>query len=174
MTTRATTAREVIDLLGLEPHPEGGYFRETYRASERLAALPDRYGGGRVCGTAIYYLLTPTTFSEIHRLASDEVFHHYLGDPVEQLQLEPGGDGRVVVLGPDLAAGERPQAVVARGVWQGARLAPGGVHGYALLGTTVAPGFDFADYERGDREALLAAFPAFCDLVLALTHRDGA
>lgn len=164
-------ASAIVELLGLEPHPEGGYFRETYRSRERAGGLDARYAGDRAVATAIYYLLTPSTFSEMHRLASDEVFHHYRGDAVEQLQLSPEGGGRVVVLGPDLAAGERPQVVVPRGVWQGARLVPGGGHGYALLGTTVAPGFDFADYESGDREQLVAAYPAHVDRILALTHR---
>src|SRR5581483_11176343 len=97
--------------------------------------------------TAIYYLLTPDTVSAMHRLATDEIFHFYLGDPVEMLQLRPDGSHRVAILGPDLDAGQRPQIVVPRGVWQGARLVPGGR--FALLGTTVAPGFDYADYETG-------------------------
>jgi predicted cupin superfamily sugar epimerase len=96
------------------------------------------------------------------------VFHFYLGDPVEMLQLWPDGSYRVVVLGTDLPAGERPQVVVPQGVWQGARLRHGGR--LALLGTTVAPGFDYADYEIGDRAALLASHPGARDLVTALTR----
>src|SRR3972149_1810437 len=97
------TAEEVKALLRLTPHPaEGGYFTETYRSEERVAegALPARYAGARAFGTAIYYLLTPDTVSAMHRLASDEVFHFYLGDPVEMLHLFPDGSGRVVTLGP--------------------------------------------------------------------------
>ncbi len=105
----------------------------------------------------------------MHRLPTDELFHFYLGDPVEHLHLFPNGTGRVVRIGPDLLAGERPQVLAPRGVWQGARLAPGGSHGYALLGTTVAPGFDFADYEGGRREELIASYPAFRELIEALT-----
>ncbi len=163
-------AERIKALLNLRPHPaEGGFFAETYRSDERLAgeALPTRYGGARAFGTAIYYLLTPETFSTMHRLASDEVFHFYLGDPVEMLHLFPDGTGRIVTLGPDLEAGMRPQAIVPRGAWQGARLVPGGR--FALLGTTVAPGFDFADYEAGPREALLRTYPAFRDCIVALT-----
>ena len=104
----------------------------------------------------------------MHRLASDEVFHIYLGDPVEMLQLFPNGSGNVVTLGQDLEKGMRPQVVVPRGVWQGSRLVPGGR--FALLGTTVAPGFEFADYEQGRRDDLLEAYPAFREIILALAR----
>lgn len=164
------TAEEIIALLGLAPHRrEGGFFREIYRADEGVAApaLPARYGGPRALSTAIYYLLTPHAFSPMHRLLSDEIFHFYLGDPVELLLLEPGAAGRTMVLGTDLAAGMRPQGIVSRGVWQGARLVAGGA--CALLGTTVAPGFDYADYADGERDALIAAWPAHAELIRALT-----
>lgn len=164
------TVDDIVRLLALEPHPtEGGYFVETHRTDESVAAdaLPGRYGGDRDHGTAIYYLLTPDTFSALHRLASDEVFHFYLGDPVEQLHLFADGGGRTVVLGTDLAAGQRPQQVVPRGVWQGARLAAGGR--FALMGCTVAPGFDFRDYEHGERAALTGAYPAFAAEIAKLT-----
>src|SRR5215208_7065312 len=98
------SVRQVIELLGLEPHPqEGGYFGETYRSRLRLPfeALPGTYGGPRSASTAIYYLLTPTSISAMHRLRTDEVFHFYLGDPVEQLQLSPDGSGQVVTIGTD-------------------------------------------------------------------------
>ena len=168
------TADRIMVLLDLRPLPEeGGFYAETYR-SEAVPAggLPDRYGyeGSRAFKTAIYYLLTPDTFSALHRLPTDELFHFYLGDPVEQLHLFPDGTGRVVRLGPDLLAGMRPQVLVPRGVWQGARLAPGGRHGYALLGTTMAPGFDFSDYEGGRRDELTAAYPAFRALIAVLTR----
>ena len=167
------TADEVIAALGLRPLPvEGGYYRETYRAAFRLPA--DAPGpaclGGRAASAAIYYLLTPDTFSALHRLLWDEVFHFYLGDPVEMLLLGPGpaDGGRVLTLGTDLRAGQAPQAVVIGGVWQGSALAPGGRFG--LLGTTVAPGFEFADYEAGDRAALQDALPEFADRVCRLTR----
>ena len=164
------TADELIRRLNLQPHPkEGGFFRETYRAADvwPAAGLPSGYVGDRRGSTAIYYLLTPTTFSEMHRLPSDEVFHFYLGDPVEMLQLDDSG-GRIVTLGQDVAAGQQLQVVVRGGVWQGSRLKPGGA--FALLGCTVAPGFDFADYERGDRAALTAEFPAFAEWITRLTR----
>ncbi len=164
------TADDVKALLGLRRHElEGGWFVETYRAAESTApaATPPGHVSPRPLSTAIYYLLTPDTCSRIHRLASDEVFHFYLGDPVEMLQLGPGLAGRVLTLGSDLASGMRPQCVVPRGVWQGSHLVAGGR--YALLGTTVAPGFTDADYETGRRDDLVAAWPAFRDLIAALT-----
>ncbi len=162
---------ELKRLLGLEPLPgEGGWFAETYRARESLppGALGPGWPGPRSLATAIYYLLTPESFSALHRLRADEIFHFYLGDPVEMLQLWPDGSGRTVMLGTDLAAGIRPQVVVPAGVWQGSRLVPGG--SLALLGSTVSPGFDLADCEAGSRETLLAAYPAFRQSIAALTR----
>ena len=167
------TADEIIARLGLRPHPEeGGFFAETYRAAERLEApgLHSRYAGPRAVSTAIYYLLTLETVSALHRLASDEVFHFYLGDPVEMLHLLPDRSHRVLTLGQDLAGGMTPQVVVPAGVWQGARRAAGGQ--WALLGCTVAPGFEFADYEHGRRGPLAEAYPAARDLIVALTRYD--
>lgn len=162
------TAEELIRYLGLQPHPkEGGYFRETYRAGESLAAAPTRYQGVRVASTAIYYLLTPNTYSALHRLQTDEIFHFYLGDPIRMLQLDPDGQGRTVVLGSDVLHGQQPQLVVPRGVWQGSCLEPGGA--FALLGCTVAPGFEYADYESGDRQILTAQYPAFAEMIRRLT-----
>ena len=165
------TVGQIKSLLDLQPHPvEGGCFRETYRSSERLPgeSLPAGCGGPRSLATAIYYLLTPETFSAMHRLPSDEVFHHYVGDPVEMLQLRPDGSGAIVVLGSDIIAGMRPQIVVPKGVWQGARLRSGGR--FALLGTTVSPGFDFQDYESGHRDELARLYPQFQELIAALTR----
>jgi len=165
------TADQLIALLDLKPHPEGGYYIETYRSSETISeeALPSRYKGRRCFGTAIYYLLTAQTFSAMHRLRSDEIFHFYSGDPVEMLQLWPDGSGRVAILGSDVLNGMQPQVVVDRGVWQGARLLKGGK--FALLGTTVSPGFEFADYESGRRKELVKSYPQFRELVIALTKR---
>jgi predicted cupin superfamily sugar epimerase len=154
------TAAELVRALGLRPHPEGGFYVETYRAEQEV--------GGRAVSTAIYYLLTPETFSAVHRLASDEVFHFYWGDPVEMLQLTPDGGGRTLVLGSSVLEGMTPQVVVRKGVWQGLRLRVGGRA--ALLGCTVAPGFDFADFELGDRAALVAAYPAHREAIVELTR----
>jgi uncharacterized protein len=164
------TAEELIRVLQLQPHPrEGGFFRETYRAAETVPgeSLADRYSGPRSHGTAIYYLLTPTTFSALHRLASDEIFHFYAGDPVRMLQLFPDGSGKTILLGSDATRGQSPQVVVPRGVWQGSALEPGGA--YALLGCTVAPGFEYADYETGRREELRGQYSEFGEWIRKLT-----
>src|SRR4051812_37365050 len=155
---------DIIELLGLEPHPlEGGFFRETYRSVEQAP------GQERSFSTAIYYLLSPNHDSYMHRLPTDELFHFYLGDPVEQLQLFENGSSRRVILGADLAAGHRPQVVVSRGVWQGARIAPGGR--FALLGTTMTPGFAYPDYESGHPDSLIARWPEHEALIELLTPR---
>ncbi len=165
------TAQQIIDALRLQPHPkEGGYYVESYRSLESIprGTLPDRYTGDRSFGTAIYYLLTPDSFSAMHRLPTDEIFHFYLGDPVEMLQLWPDGTARAIILGSDILDGMRPQLVVPAGVWQGARLRGGGR--FALLGTTMAPGFDYADYETGERDTLLRLYSNFEEIIRALTR----
>ncbi len=167
------TAEQIISLLSLKPHPEeGGYFIETYRSDESIPkhALPDRYDKDRSFATAIYYLLTPVTFSAIHQLLTDEIFHFYSGDPVEMLQLGPDGTGRILTLGTDLLSGMHPQIIVPKGVWMGARLHPGGR--FALLGTTVSPGFEFSDYKSGGRSVLVDAYPQFRNLIISLTRKD--
>ncbi len=164
------TADQIIALLNLTPHPkEGGYFRETYRSSETISekTLPSRYRGMRSFATTIYYLLTPETFSAMHRLQSDEIFHFYLGDPVEMLQLSPDGTGKILMLGFDLLNGMRPQVMVPKGIWQGARILKKGK--FALLGTTVSPGFEFADFETGRRDDLIKSHPQFRELIITLT-----
>jgi len=143
-------AQDLIAQLKLIPHPEGGYYRETYRAGESSGSP------ARSISTAIYYLLVPDTFSEIHRLKSDEIFHFYLGHTVEILQLHPDGQSKITLLGQNLAEGEELQVTISAGVWFGSRLKAGGE--FALMGTTVAPGFDFADYESGKRAQLLAQY----------------
>jgi predicted cupin superfamily sugar epimerase len=165
------TAERIRTLLKLEPHPiEGGYFVETYQSALRIpkAGLPDDYPSDRAAGTAIYYLLTPETFSALHKLPGDEIFHFYLGDPVEMLQLKPDGTGEVTVLGHDIVGGMHPQHVVPGGVWQGSRLRAGG--SYALLGTTMSPGFDYADYETGMRASLAQLYPAHSAMIASLTR----
>ena len=159
-------ADDVIRALNLQPHPvEGGFFRETYRAATTLPA----HGGVRSVSTAIYYLLKPGHVSELHVLPTDEVFHFYLGSPVRMLQLWPDGTGKDVVLGSDIVAGQVPQLVVPAGVWQGTRLV--GDSGFALLGCTVAPGVDYADYTSASRAELVAKWPAFADEIGRLTPR---
>ncbi len=162
---------ELIAALDLRPLPgEGGYYRETYRSGDSLpaSAFGGRYGTNKSASTAMYYLVTAEEFSALHRLPTDEVFHFYAGDVVELLQLYPDGSGRVEVLGPDVLAGQQPQLLVPGGVWQGCAVKPGGA--WALLGTTVAPAFDFADYEAGGRAFLVQRYPAFADRIRQLTR----
>jgi predicted cupin superfamily sugar epimerase len=148
------SADDIRALLRLEPLPmEGGFFRETYRSPH---------------SSAIYYLLTPAVFSALHRLPGDEIFHFYFGDPVEMLQLWPDGSSQRTMIGNDLAHGCEPQVVVPGGVWQGCRLRDGG--SVALLGTTMAPGFDVADFELGERLALVSAYPLARETIVRLTR----
>ncbi len=158
------TAAEIIRRLGLEPLPgEGGYYRETYRSTIVLApaALPAAYPAARPAGTAIYYLITPDFHSALHRLQGDEVWHFYLGDPAEQIQLRPDGSAGILRLGQDLEGGCVPQVVAPGGAWQSTRLVPGGA--FALFGTTMAPGFDFSEYEAADAPALARQYPLLND-----------
>jgi predicted cupin superfamily sugar epimerase len=159
------TAAAIKAMLNLAPHPiEGGFFRRTYTSSTVL----DLPRGARTLGSAIYYLLEPGTFSEMHVLASDEMFHFYLGDAVEMLQLHPSGGSALFTLGQDLAAGQHVQLTVPAGVWQGTRLI--GTGQVALLGCTVTPSFDFADYRSASYAELAAQWPDQADRIKALTR----
>jgi predicted cupin superfamily sugar epimerase len=171
--TAAPTAEERIRSLGLVPHPEGGFYRETYRSREGLAAtaLPKRYGGPRRLSTAIYFLLRSGEVSRLHRLRSDEVWHFYEGDPLRLHILHPDGRYASVVLGRRLGRTARFQCVVPRGSWFGGEVIGSG--SYALVGCTIAPGFEFADFELGERVALVRKFPRHRRLIELLTPREG-
>jgi predicted cupin superfamily sugar epimerase len=163
----------LITELDLKPLTfEGGLYVQTYKSSDVIpqAALPERYHSPRSFGTAILYLLTdhPDSFSAMHRLLTDEVYHFYLGDPVEMLLLYPDGRSQQVILGQDILAGQKVQFVVPAGVWQGLHLRPGGE--YALIGTTMAPGFEYDDFTNGEREALISAYPSASELIHTLTR----
>jgi uncharacterized protein len=159
------TADEIKKMLNLAPHPvEGGYFRRTF-TSEANVDLPR---GSRPQGTAIYYLLEAGTFSEMHLLDSDEMFHFYLGDPVEMLLLYPDGRSALFTLGPDLMAEQHVQLLVPAGVWQGTRLIGNGK--LALLGCTVVPGFNYADYHNASHAELAAKWPEQAERIRALTR----
>ncbi len=166
------TADAWIDRLELEPHPEGGFFRETYRAPEATprAALPARFDGARAWATSIYFLLPAGGVSRLHRLRQDEVWHFHAGGALTLHVLTPAGAYRPRRLG--LEAGAAPQAVVEAGAWFGATVdaaAGDPARAYVLCGCAVAPGFDFADFELGDRDRLLRAFPQHAALVRRLT-----
>ena len=165
------TAAAWIEHLGLEPHPEGGYFRETYRAAGMIpgSALPANFrGGDRNYSTAIYFLLPSGQISALHRIQSDEVWHFYAGSSLTVVVLSQDGARRDLHLGPDLTQKQQFQAWVSAGSWFGAFVPE--PDNYALVGCTVAPGFDFQDFDMGQREHLLAAFPQHQDIILRLTH----
>jgi predicted cupin superfamily sugar epimerase len=150
-------ARELISRLGLLPHPERGFYAETYRAATRVTA--SSHAAERAASTAIYFLVTADEpITSLHRLKSDEVFHLYEGGPLDILRLHPDGRSDVARLGLDLAAGERPQIVVPAGTWFGTELSAGATH--CLVGCTVAPGFDFADFELAEGPELESRYPA--------------
>lgn len=168
-----TTAERIVELFGMKPLPrEGGFYVETYRCPERITRSPRAAGSGdrRNLSTAILYLLTAETFSALHRIGSDETFHFYLGDPVTMLQLRADGSSQVVTLGHDILGGQRVQVVVPANTWQGCFVNPGGR--FALMGTTVTPGFEFEDFEQPDAEALLGQYGEHRDLIIRLSRRD--
>jgi uncharacterized protein len=159
------TAEEIKAMLNLDPHPvEGGYFRRTFTSPTNV----DLPRGTRPQGTAIYYLLEAGSFSEMHLLDSDEMFHFYLGDPLEMLQLYPDGRSACFILGPDLKAGQHVQVLVPAGVWQGMRLTGNGQ--MALVGCTVVPGFNYADYHNASFAELATKWPQEADRIRALTR----
>ena len=158
-------AHEIIEQLGLAPHPERGYYVESYRAGLRVGGLA--HGETRAASTAIYFLITadqPST--KLHRLRSDEVFHLYEGGPLEVLLLAEGQAPVVHRLGLDFAQGQRPQLVIPAGTWFGAELAPGVSH--CLIGCTVAPGFEFADFELALGPQLAEQFPSAAARILRM------
>jgi predicted cupin superfamily sugar epimerase len=165
-----TTAAEWITALGLEAHPEGGFYRETHRAPARIGTccLGSEFDGPRAISTSIYYLLEGSDFSSLHRIRSDEVWHHHAGGSLTIHRIEPGGDYRAETLGLDPHREGTPQVVVPAGCWFGATVNDAGT--YCLAGCTVAPGFDFRDLEIGRRDDLVRRFPAHREIIERLTR----
>ena len=163
------TADDLIRLLELRPHPEGGHFAEVFRSS--LSVASQAHAGARAASTAIYFLLKASELSALHRVRSDEGWHHYAGDALE-LHAFSDAEHHIHRLGADFARGERPFAMVPANAWQAARVAESAnaKHGFALVGCTVAPGFDFSDFELPSRERMLAYLPGHADWVQALTR----
>jgi predicted cupin superfamily sugar epimerase len=169
--SKKISAEEIKKLLDLQPLPiEGGYFRQTYIAGDEIAKdhLPKRYSENKAVSSAIYFLLTPDSFSALHKLPTDEIYHYYLGDPAELLELHPDGTSRKVILGADILNGQQVQHVAPQGVWQGSRLIPGGE--WTLLGTTMAPAYTQADFELGEAAQLISEFPSEEKLIRKLTR----
>jgi uncharacterized protein len=158
-----------IHKLGLQKHPEGGWFAETYRSLEIIPAsgLPGRFGGPRNLATAIYFLLKNDERSRLHRLQADEIWHFYAGSPIILHIFDPQGSYSSICLGPDPDHNEVQQAVVLAGSWFGAHLLQPNTH--ALMGCTVSPGFDFQDFELGQRQDLFRLFPEQREIIEKLT-----
>lgn len=156
-------AQDLIRQLQLLPHPEGGYYRETYRAAQQLTTAENQ---PRSVSTAIYFLLEGTNKSHFHRIKSDELWFFHQGQPLEIILIQ---DGRpvTILLGLDFAAGAVPQAVIPAGTWFAARVL--GETGFGLVSCTVAPGFDFADFELAERAALTREFPQLRELIAGFT-----
>ncbi len=163
-------ARYWIEKLGLELHPEGGYFRQTYRSEVVIAreALPAGFTGSRAASTAIYFLLEGANFSAFHRLRSDEVWHFYAGEALMVHVISPAGMYSAIRLGKDPDAGEVLQAVVPAGCWFASHVADW--KSFAVVGCTVAPGFDFEDFEMGKRAELVARYPQHREWIERLTR----
>lgn len=160
-----------IEKYQLLPHPEGGYYAETYRASEQIpkVALPARYHGDRAYSTGIYFLLESHHFSAFHRIQSDEMWHFYAGEALDVFVIDPvTGELKTIKLGNDPDKGETFQAMVPAGAWFGSRPAAGS--SYSLVGCTVAPGFDFEDFEMAQRDILSPQYPQHAGLIEALTR----
>ncbi|HEX2853253.1 MAG TPA: cupin domain-containing protein [Opitutaceae bacterium] len=158
-------ALKVIAKLGLMPLPrEGGFYRLTWVSAERLVS-------GRAAGSAIFFLITRDEFSGLHRMKAEELWHFHAGDAVDHVQIDPGDQSLSRSrLGGNVLAGEVPQLIVPGGIWQGARLADKAEHGWALLGCTLSPAWDEAEFELAQRKVLLGEFPAHADLVREFTR----
>ena len=154
------TAKKIIAMLGLKPHPTCGFVAVTYRSRQQIPqhALPAAYEGSRPFGSVLYFLVTPEAQIRLHRIRSDQMYHHYLGAPLEVLSLYPDGTGGITVIGSDLTAGMRPQLFIPGGTFHISRLRAGS--NFALLGTTEWPGFEAPDLELGDPDKLMANYPA--------------
>ncbi len=153
------TVHQLIQQYNLQPHPEGGWYKETYKSGEYItgSALPERFGGSRAFSTAIYFLLEQGNFSAFHRIKSDECWHFYAGDPLLIYVIQANGTLDIIHLGNDIEKGQVFQFVVPANCWFASRPAPGS-H-FCFVGCTVAPGFDFTDFELAKSAPLCASFP---------------
>jgi predicted cupin superfamily sugar epimerase len=167
-------AEDIIEQLGMKPLPiEGGYYTVTHLADEELSTevLPSRYPSSRPYASAIYYLVTAKQFSAMHKLPSDEIYYFHLGDPMEVLLLEPDGGGSIHWLGTDLGSEQTLQLLAPRHYWQGSRSMPGGVHGFSLVSTSMAPAYVDTDPVFANRDELTSQYPEFSDLIKHLTPK---
>ncbi len=159
-----------IEKLGLIKHPEGGWYKEVYRSGETVKAghLPSRYSGDRCFGTSIYFLLDSDDFSAFHKIKSDEIWHFYSGSPLNIYYFDSSGKFNEVVLGDNPENNECMQFVIPGGCWFGAKVKD--INSFSLAGCTVAPGFDFEDFELGKREKLISIYPDSKKIICELTR----
>jgi len=159
---------QLIQKYNLEPHPEGGWYKQTYKSNEQIAAdaLPERFGASRAFSTAIYFLLEKGNFSAFHRIKSDECWHFYAGDPLLIYIIEQSGGLKVISLGNDLEKGQSFQYVVPANCWFASRPAPESE--YCFVGCTVSPGFEFEDLELADATELSVVYPEHKSIIKEL------
>lgn len=164
------SAKAIIDILKLQPHPEGGFFKETYRSEEFISAtcLPKVFGGNRNYSTCIYFLLRSEDFSAFHKINQDEAWHFYEGSPIRLVMISPEGILSEIMIGRDIIVGEVPQFIVPKNYWFAAKVILPDT--FALVGCTVAPGFDFADFTLPKREELINLFPMHQELIIEFTR----
>lgn len=164
------TADYLVKTLHLQPHPEGGYYKESYRSEEliRSEALPDRFSGTRSMATAIYFLIEKNNFSALHKIKSDETWHFYAGDALEVIELHEDGVLKSTLIGNQPGKGEVFQYTVKANIWFGSRVKQGG--SFSLVGCTVAPGFDFKDFEMANRTAMIKTYPQHKTMIEAMTR----
>lgn len=164
------SVKDIVKKLDLQPHPEGGYYKETYRSEDiiRDTILGNEFNGSRNLCTGIYYLLESDDFSALHKINQDEMWHFYLGEAIELTMISEAGELSMVTIGNNVSNGEVLQFVVPKRNWFGARLLK--ANSFALVGCTVSPGFDFNDFKLGEREELLNKFPQHEDIIESLTR----
>ncbi|RJQ58822.1 MAG: cupin domain-containing protein [Stygiobacter sp.] len=162
-------AKIIAEKLGLLPHPEGGYFKEIYRAEEKIGKpeLPERFSGDRNFSTSIYFMLSGNDKSHFHRIKSDEIWHFYSGTALLLHQIDTDGNYSSIKIGNDILAGETPQAIIPHGNWFAAEVDD--KNSYALVGCTVSPGFDFSDFELATQKELCEKYPKYSELIKVFT-----
>ena len=159
------TSKQIIELLDLKKHPTCGFVSETYRSKQQIPkeALPPGYDGPRALGSVLYFMVAPDAQIVLHCIRADQMYHHYLGDPLEVLLLYPDGTGRVTVVGSDLEGGMRPQSFIPAGTFHTSRLPPDS--SYSLLGTSEWAGVEPSDVEIGNSEKLIKTYPGFAEQI---------
>ncbi|HKB43766.1 MAG TPA: cupin domain-containing protein [Chitinophagaceae bacterium] len=165
------TSDQMIQEYELQPHPEGGWYKETYKSSEYIPAhaLPERFSGDRIFSTAIYFFLRQNDFSAFHRIKSDECWHFYAGDPLVIYTIKQDGKLDIISLGNDISNGQLFQYIVPANCWFASKPAAGS--NWCFVGCTVAPGFDFADFELADASTLSGIYPDHKSIILQLCKR---